>query len=141
MMLLFSIIQENQTYFSVIYKRMQEGGMFFMFPILVTLFLIFFLILKKVLILKKEGAPSYKYIKLINSLGLMILVWGILGQLIGLVDAFDKIEMLGEISTARLAGGLKISALPTMFGSLVFVISRAATTIFIWITKEVDLEK
>jgi len=141
MILTIFYLVEDHSIFAHILRLLHDGGMFFMFPILMTLFLVFFLIIKNVLIIKRDGTPSPKYIKLINSLGLMILVWGILGQLLGLVEAFDKIEMLGEISTARLAGGLKISALPTMFGSLVFVISRAATTIFIWITKEVDLEK
>jgi len=107
-----------------------------MIPILVMLLLVFFLIIKNVLIIKKQNHLPAKYIQIINSIGLMTLVWGILGQLIGLVGALDKIEFLGEISTARLAGGLKVSALTTMFGCLVFVISRIATIIFTWTQKE-----
>lgn len=128
--------EESHSAMAHIIHLLHDGGLFFMLPILVTLFLVFFLIIKNVLILKKGKNLPIKNIKIINSVGLMILVWGVLGQLLGLVDALDKIEFLGEISTARLAGGLKVSALPTMFGCLVFVISRIATIIFTWIQKE-----
>ena len=82
------------------------------------------------------ASTTTKNIEIINSIGLMIIVWRVLGKLLGLVKALDTIEFLGEISTARLAGGLKISALPTMFGCLVFVICRIASIIFTWIAKE-----
>lgn len=135
-MLLTMILSSDKSFFTILFNRMHEGGLFFMIPILVMLLLVFFLIIKNVLIIKKQNHLPAKYIQIINSIGLMTLVWGILGQLIGLVGALDKIEFLGEISTARLAGGLKVSALTTMFGCLVFVISRIATIIFTWTQKE-----
>jgi len=107
-----------------------------MVPILMVLLVILFLVIKNIWVFYREKRWSSKYIKLINSLGLLILVWGILGQLIGLIEAFDRIEMLGDISASMLAGGLKVSALPTLFGCFVFVVSRAATTVFTWVQKE-----
>ncbi|AXT50067.1 hypothetical protein D1818_04185 [Aquimarina sp. BL5] len=128
--------EESHSFIVHTAHLLHDGGLFFMLPILATLFLVFFLIIRNALILKKTKHLPVKYIKIINSIGLMILVWGVLGQLLGLVQALDTIEFLGEISTARLAGGLKVSALPTMFGCLVFVISRIATVIFTWISKD-----
>lgn len=135
MSLIFMLLQ-NHSFFSHIVHLLHDGGMFFMLPILLVFFLVLFLILKIIWIIKKEKTVPVKYVKLLNSVGLIILVWGVLGQLLGLVEAFDKIEMLDSISTEILASGLKISALPTMFGCLVFVISRTATTVFTWFDKE-----
>ncbi len=135
MISLLFILQQKESFFAAFFSRINEGGPFFMFPILIMLLLTFFLIIKSVIAIKQESASLQKNISLLSSIGLLTLVWGILGQLIGLVEAFDKIEMLGEISTARLAGGLKISALPTMFGCLVFIISRASIIVFTWIGK------
>ncbi len=131
----FFLIQ-NKSFFTIFFDRLQEGGMFFMFPILIMLLLVLFLTVKNVLKTKQQGFPSKKYNNLINSIGLLTLVWGVLGQLIGLVAAFDKIELLGEISTPLLAGGLKVSALSTIFGFFVFVVSRIVTIIFTWIQRE-----
>ncbi len=126
----------NKILFLGPFGLLHDGGMFFMFPILVLLLLVFFLTVKNFLVIRQQGFPSAKYIKLINSVGLVTLVWGVLGQLVGLVEAFDKIELLGEISTPMLAGGLKISALPTIFGFFVFVVSRIASIIFTWMQQE-----
>ncbi len=133
--LTFSMLQ-NSLLFISFFEFLKHGGMFFMFPILMMLLLVFFLIIKSILAARNQSPLLMKYIKLINSIGLLTLVWGVLGQLIGLVAAFDKIEMLGEISTPMLAGGLKISALPTIFGFIVFIISRIASIAFTWIQKE-----
>ncbi len=61
-----------------------------------------------------------------------------LGQLIGLVEMFDQVEQIGDLSTGIFAGGLKVSALPPIFGFFVFIISRAAIIVFTWIGKEAD---
>ncbi len=136
MVSLIFLMLQNKLLFANPFGLLHDGGMFFMFPILIMLLLVLFLAVKNVLEIRKQGFPSKKYNKLINSVGLLTLVWGVLGQLVGLVAAFDKIELLGEISTPMLAGGLKVSALPTIFGFFVFVVSRIVTIIFTWIQKE-----
>ncbi len=130
------LMLQNNLLFISFFDFMRHGGMLFMTPILIMLLLVFFLAIKSVLAMRKKELSSIKYISLINSIGLLTLVWGVLGQLIGLVAAFDKIEMLGEISTPMLAGGLKVSALPTIFGFIVFVVSRVVTIIFTWLQDE-----
>jgi len=127
---------ENRSFFSVFFQRLQEGGMFFMFPILIMLLLVMFLIVRGIISLRKDHQGLHKNITLLNSIGLLTLVWGILGQLIGIVGMFDQVEEIGNISTPIFASGLKVSALPPIFGFVVFIISRIATTIFTWLQKE-----
>ncbi|WP_378173068.1 MotA/TolQ/ExbB proton channel family protein [Aquimarina sp. SS2-1] len=122
--------------FMQFFQRLEEGGFFFMFPILMMLLLVLFLIVRAVIVLKKGKSQLDKNIKLLNSVGLLTLVWGMLGQLIGIVGMFDQVEAVGDISTAMFAGGLKVSALPPIFGFCVFIISRVASIVFTWIQKE-----
>jgi len=63
----------------------------------------------------------------IKSIGLFIFITGILGQLIGLVEAFKAIEAAMDISPAIMAGGLKVSMITTLYGMLIYLIS-----IIIW---------
>ena len=59
----------------------------------------------------------------VKTIGAFGLVTGILGQLIGLFSAFSVIEELGDVSQSLLAGGLKVSLIPTIYGILIFLIS------------------
>jgi hypothetical protein len=66
----------------------------------------------------------------LKELGLLALAIGILGQLIGIYDAFSVFETT-EISSALLAGGLKVSLTTTLYGLLIYILSlvlRAAQT-------------
>lgn len=134
--LTWSLLQKS-SFFIQFFDRMQEGGLFFMIPIFCLLLLIFFLIIKGVInVFKEQEKELKKRIKLINSIGLLTLVWGMLGQLIGIIGMFDKVEVIGEISTHIFASGLKVSALPPVFAFFVFIVSRVATIIFTWLEKE-----
>jgi hypothetical protein len=99
---------------------LSEGGSFFMYPLL--LILILELILFVLEIVKKEN--TQKTISLINSISLFAIVWGFLGQIIGLMSAFESIQYAGDISPAVLAAGLRISFIAPVFGILIFLISR-----------------
>ena len=59
----------------------------------------------------------------IKSIGVFALVVGILGQLLGLYDAFSVIEQMGDVTPALLAGGLKVSMITTLYGILIFLVS------------------
>jgi len=134
-----TIIQsQNPFLFVQVFQRLEEGGMFFMFPILIMLLLVLFIIVRAVIAMKKDKTELNKHIRLLNSIGLLTLVWGMLGQLIGIVGMFDQVEAVGDISTPMFAGGLKVSALPPIFGFFVFIISRVASIIFTWINKEAE---
>lgn len=112
--------------------KLNEGGPFFMYPLLFILILVLILIVKGFL----QKGDTKKTISLIGSITLFAIVWGFLGQIIGLITAFDSIEAVGDISPAVLAGGLKIGFLVPLFGSLIFLIGRLGIIVLIWMQKE-----
>ncbi|PIB36698.1 hypothetical protein BFP72_15460 [Reichenbachiella sp. 5M10] len=59
----------------------------------------------------------------VKSIGLFALVFGVLGQFIGLYSAFQSIEQVGQVSQALLAGGLKVSSITSMYGIVICLIS------------------
>jgi len=93
--------------------------------------LIFFVILaiavfNFVLILKKDFKDieeTRKKLSYLKSLGLFALIAGILGQMIGLYEAFSVIEKVSDISPSLLAGGLKVSMITPIWGALIFLFS------------------
>jgi hypothetical protein len=62
-------------------------------------------------------------LKHIKTIGTFALIFGILGQLIGLYQAFSVLEEAGDISQSLLAGGLKVSMIPTLYGIVIFILS------------------
>jgi len=73
---------------------------------------------------RKNFRHQLTYLK---SAGLFIMITGILGQLIGLIEAFKAIEHVGDISPAIVAGGLKVSMITTLYGISIYLLS-----ILIW---------
>lgn len=73
------------------------------------------------MIFEWQGKPGRKFVR---EGGLLALALGVLGQLIGLFEAFKAIEAMGGVSAAMLAGGLKVSSVTTIYGLIGFVISR-----------------
>ncbi|WP_421870571.1 MotA/TolQ/ExbB proton channel family protein [Marinoscillum sp.] len=62
----------------------------------------------------------------VKSIGLFVLVAGLLFQMLGLYSAFQAIEEAGSASPALLAGGLKVSSITTIYGMISFVILYVA---------------
>lgn len=118
---------------SVIFQRLQEGGPYFMYPALLILIVIIILIVKGFLNLEKKESRT---ISLISSIGLFALIWGIFGQLLGLFQAFDYIQMSGEVPATVLAGGIKVSMISTIFGVIIFLISRLGIISITWLKKQ-----
>jgi len=119
---------------SSFFAKLIEGGPLFMFVILILLILILVLIVKGFL----EKGNNQKTISLIGSIGLFTVVWGFLGQTLGLIGAFQAIEVAGDVSMAILAGGLKVSLLSPIFGLIVFLIARLGIIILTWMGKETN---
>lgn len=105
-----------------------QGGPIFMVPIVCLLLVLIVLFVKEVLGKKNRE----KTIALMASISVFTLVWGVLGQVIGLIGAFDAIEAADGVSMAVMAGGLKISSLPTVFGLVTFLIARLGMVYLIW---------
>jgi biopolymer transport protein ExbB len=47
---------------------------------------------------------------------------GFLGTVVGMIQAFDAIEIAGDISPSLVAGGIKVALLTTVFGLIVAMI-------------------
>ena len=47
---------------------------------------------------------------------------GFMGTVIGMIDAFDKIQAAGDMNPSLVAGGIKIALLTTVFGLIVAII-------------------
>jgi cytochrome c biogenesis factor len=105
----------------MILNRISEGGPFFMVPIVLLLIVILLLIIKGLL----KRNENTKTISLISSISLFVLVWGLLGQAMGLIQAFDAIQSIGNVSVEILAGGLKVTFLPIVFAFFTFLVGRA----------------
>ena len=52
----------------------------------------------------------------------LALSFGFLGTVVGMVQAFDDIEVAGDISPTVVAGGMKVALLTTIFGLIVAII-------------------
>ena len=47
---------------------------------------------------------------------------GFMGTVIGMIDAFDSIQVANDISPGVVAGGIKVALLTTVFGLIVAII-------------------
>lgn len=115
----------------MLFERLNEGGPFFMYPLLFIIILIVILIAKGFI---QKGSLE-KTMSLISSISLFAIVWGFLGQIIGLIGAFDSIEAVGDVSPAVLAGGLKVAFLAPVFGMFAFLIGRLGIILLTWMKK------
>jgi len=105
------------------YEMHIEGGIHFM--AVLSILLLAVVATGVVSILRnKASLQKKKWITINQDLALFALVWGILGQCIGLFGAFEAIEHAGEVSQALLAGGLKISSYTTIYGLFIFLIGK-----------------
>jgi hypothetical protein len=99
---------------------LRDGGLFFTGPIAFAAFLVLGLTVKKSIDLfgpaPHTPAELERGLPAILALGIGAFVFGVLGQVLGLMQAFNAIEAVGDISPALLAGGLKVSMIPTMLG-------------------------
>ncbi|WP_044398291.1 MotA/TolQ/ExbB proton channel family protein [Lacinutrix sp. Hel_I_90] len=117
-------------------NRFTEGGPLFMSLILITLLLSIFFIIRGFLNLKKDEVVSKRMLSLATDASLLGLALGFLGSVLGLIQAFDVVQSLGDIDSGVMAGGLKVSLLTATFGLFTFVISRIGILILRWIQKE-----
>lgn len=110
---------------TLFFSRLNEGGPLFMYTNLFLLIVILILLIRGFI----KPTSREKIITLVSSISLFALVWGFLGQMIGLITAFDYIEASGDISPSMLAGGLKVAILSPLFGMFVFLIARVGIII------------
>lgn len=87
------------------------------------------------MILKKEfDLLQMNYILLFGSLSL---IFGILGQGMGLFGAMEAISVAGDISPSLVAAGFRVSMITPLYGIFIFIFSL----IFWGVLKEINLRK
>lgn len=116
---------------NIIMKFLNDGGPLFMYSLLLLLVVIIFLLIK----VFTSKTSSKKLPHLINSIGTFTLLFGVFGQIIGLLSAFSFMQET-SVSQEVLAAGLKISFYPTVFGVFIFLISKLGIIIHTWSQKE-----
>ena len=96
----------------------RQGGALFMntLTLLFIVMIVFFVL--------RLMTSDEKWYEVIKNLGIIALAIGILGQFIGLFTAMQHIESAGGISTGILAGGVKVSMITTMYGLIIFIVSK-----------------
>jgi len=103
--------------------------------ILTIIFVLMIVIIAKGFLSKTSTDLDLKHyskrIEIIKAISLLGLTIGILGNLIGFYSAFERIEIMGNISPGVLAGGLKISLITPLYGLIIFIIGRISTTILL----------
>lgn len=75
--------------------------------------------------IKNGDSAAQTKINAVKSIGLFAMVFGILGQLIGLFSAFEQISQIGEVSQKMLASGIRVSSITSIYGIIIFLICYA----------------
>lgn len=75
--------------------------------------------------LKRKSSPVLlkTFAQWALGLGGFSIVWGFLGQGIGIYMALTAIQEAGDVSPAMIMGGIKVSMIVPFFGILIFLIS------------------
>ena len=107
----------------MLYKHLIEGSFWWMLPIYILWVVV--IVLTIILIAKhlKNKSNNKGLREVILFLGSFTLLWGILGQITGLLGAMDAIYAAGDIAPGLIAMGFKISMLPTTYGFVLFIVS------------------
>ena len=121
---------------NVFADRFREGGPFFMSLILICLLLAIVFLVLGFLNVKKNQDKSKKMTGLASDTSILGLVFGLMGSIIGMIQAFDAIDAIGDVSNGVMAGGLKVALLTTVFGSITFILPRIGIIILKAIQKE-----
>lgn len=70
-------------------------------------------------------AYQFKQIRIVKELGLLSLVLGLFSMCVSFSGMFAAIEQAGDVSSAVLAGGMKVMMIPVIYGFILFLLSRA----------------
>jgi len=104
-----------------------EGGTLFMSILTILLVIMVAVVVYFAITIASGNAsdkPNFRHqLKYVRSIGLFTLITGILGQLIGLFQAFSVIQGLQDISPSILAGGLKVSMITNLTGIVIYLLS------------------
>ena len=125
------IFLQQLTFSSFVLKKIDEGGPYIMVPLLIIFVICILISIRSIWQIRKEVGRTEKNIKLLDSLGLFALVYGVFGQLLGLVVVLDQFSDEIETSANQLAMGLKFTILSTLLGCFIFLVSKVITILLV----------
>lgn len=73
-----------------------------------------------------KNTPKEKTLRMIGYgryIGLFAMMTGLLGQMVGLISAFDAIQAAADINPAWVFGGIKVTLITPVLGTLIFMFS------------------
>jgi biopolymer transport protein ExbB/TolQ len=109
------------------YIKHLEGGPFFMFPLAILFFTNIGLVLYSAFTLIQKKSLSSKYLEAIKLIGTLAAVFGSLGTMVGLMEAFDALEGMKEMLPFQvIMGGMKVAIITVIYGLFVFCVSMLA---------------
>lgn len=56
-------------------------------------------------------------------IGLFAMMTGLIGQMVGLISTFDAIQAAADINSAWVFGGVKVTYITPIYGTLIFMVS------------------
>lgn len=112
---------------------LNEGGPVMYLILICFLLSLFFIV--KAFVSKSNYSHSQKMISLAIDASLLALVVGCFGSVLGIIQLFDMVEAIGDVSPELFSGGLKVALLTITFGLFSFVIGRIGILIFKWTLK------
>ncbi|MBN1181409.1 MAG: MotA/TolQ/ExbB proton channel family protein [Bacteroidales bacterium] len=118
----------------MIIRHFFEGGGFFMFFIYLMWITVITLAVRFI-ILYSSGKNPQKLKRTNDSIlfiGSFAFLFAVFGQMLGLVTAFDLIQKAGEagVVPSLVAGGLKVTFIPTFYGLLLLIVSAMIWFVF-----------
>jgi len=119
---------------NMLYHHLVQGGIWFMLPIYILGIAVVVLtgILTYTTATKRLDDPDRlkKLREIILFLGTFALLFGIFGQIVGMMQIMDIVEREGDIPSFLIMGGLRISMLPLSYSFFIFLISLLSWFIF-----------
>ena len=106
------------------YELYVEGGAFMMPLTLLGLVAVLLTIKKALDVFGHAEQPASAHRPMINAVlqvGIFSFFLGILSQAIGLLNALQAIEQMGNVAPAMVAGGLKVSMIAPIYGLLILL--------------------
>lgn len=103
------------------------GGPLFMFPLAILLLTNIGLILYSIFNLIQKKVLPAKHLEAIKLIGILAAVFGSLGTMVGLMEAFDALESMKEMIPFQvIMGGMKVAVLSAIYGLFIFCLSMFA---------------
>lgn len=120
-----NIAQVNNFNFEImnLFRYFYEGGPLFMSILTITGVAMIFFAVKSGIDIYARKNYSGRGINYILMFGSLSFILGLLAQAIGMFQAFEAIQQIGDISPALVAGGLQVSMIAPLYGVFFFIIS------------------